>query len=74
MEQISYDMLFRWSIGLPKDDTAWDQSTFNKIRDSQLALEVHGADPTRRSRWRIRTATIHMEAGSHSQIDFPWDL
>ena len=40
MEQISYNMLFRWFVGLAMDDAVWDHSTFSKNRDRLLAHDV----------------------------------
>jgi len=37
MEQISYNMLFRWFVGLSVDEPVWDHSTFSKNRDRLLA-------------------------------------
>src|SRR5262249_55753268 len=33
MEQIDYNMLFRWFIGLNLDDEVWDATVFTKNRD-----------------------------------------
>jgi transposase len=40
MEQIRYNMLFRWFIGLAIDDAVWDHSVFSKNRDRLLEREV----------------------------------
>ncbi|MCX4163674.1 MULTISPECIES: IS5 family transposase [Paraburkholderia] len=40
LEQISYNMLFRWFVGLAMDDEMWDQSTFSQNRDRLLAHDV----------------------------------
>ena len=40
MEQIRYNMLFRWFIGLAIDDPVWDHSVFSKNRDRLLEHEV----------------------------------
>ncbi|CAJ7187569.1 transposase IS4 family protein [Burkholderia pseudomallei] len=40
MEQISYNMLFRWFVGLAMDDVVWDHSTFSKNRDRLLTHDV----------------------------------
>ena len=40
VEQISYNMLFRWFVGLPMDGTVWDHSTFSKNRDRLLEHDV----------------------------------
>ncbi|HFW7063461.1 TPA: transposase, partial [Escherichia coli] len=33
MEQLDYNLLFRWFVGLQVDDLVWDASTFAKNRD-----------------------------------------
>ena len=30
MEQINYNLLFRWFVGLGINDAVWDHSTFSK--------------------------------------------
>ena len=40
MEQINYNLLFRWFVGLSMDDAAWDASSFTKNRDRLLEAEV----------------------------------
>lgn len=40
MEQISYNMLFRWFVGLAMDDAVWDQSTFSKNRERLMTHDV----------------------------------
>ena len=40
MEQIRYNLLFRWFIGLAIDDAVWDHSVFSKNRDRLLEHEV----------------------------------
>jgi transposase len=40
MEQLDYNILFRWFVGLNLDDSVWDPSTFSKNRDRLLAGEV----------------------------------
>src|ERR1700751_5792427 len=32
-EQLDYNLLFRWFVGLSMDDRIWDHSTFTKNRD-----------------------------------------
>ena len=36
VEQIDYNMLFRWFVGLAMDDQVWDASTFSKNRDRHI--------------------------------------
>jgi transposase len=40
MEQIDYNLLFRWFVGLGIDDPVWDHSTFSKNRDRLLEAGV----------------------------------
>src|SRR5712672_494799 len=40
MEQINYNLLFRWFVGLSIDDTVWDHSTFSKNRERLLGADV----------------------------------
>jgi transposase len=40
MEQMSYNLLFRWFTGLTIDDPVWDHSTFSKNRDRLLEHEI----------------------------------
>lgn len=43
MEQLDYNLLFRWFVGLSMDDGVWDHSTFTKNRDCFLESDVAGA-------------------------------
>jgi transposase len=40
MEQLEYNLLFRWFVGLGIDDPVWDHSTFSKNRDRLLEQEI----------------------------------
>ncbi len=40
MEQLDYNLLFRWFVGLELDDKVWDASTFSKNRDRLLEADV----------------------------------
>ena len=40
MEQIDYNLLFRWFVGFSMDDEVWDHSTFSKNRDRLLEGEI----------------------------------
>ena len=42
MEQLDYNLLFRWFVGLTMDDAVWDATVFSKNRDR--LLEGHIAD------------------------------
>jgi transposase len=36
MEQLDYNLLYRWFVGLSLDDSVWDHSVFSKNRDRLL--------------------------------------
>jgi transposase len=40
MEQINYNLLFRWFVGLSIDDPVWDATTFCKNRDRLLDGDI----------------------------------
>jgi transposase len=40
MEQLDYNLLFRWFVGLGIDDPVWDHSTYSKNRDRLLEADV----------------------------------
>jgi transposase len=40
VEQLNYNLLFRWFTGLAIDDKVWDHSTFSKNRDRLLNTEM----------------------------------
>jgi transposase len=40
MEEMDYNILFRWFVGLNMDDAAWDATVFTKNRDRLLEAEL----------------------------------
>jgi transposase len=40
MEQLDYNLLFRWFVGLTMDESVWDSSTFSKNRDRLATADV----------------------------------
>ena len=40
MEELEYNLLFRWFVGLNMDDAVWDSTTFSKNRDRLLRGEI----------------------------------
>jgi transposase len=40
MEQINYNLLFRWFVGLTMDDAVWDATVFTKNRERLMQGEV----------------------------------
>ena len=47
MEQLEYDLLFRWFVGLNMDDPVWDATVFTKNRERLLAGTSPKASSTR---------------------------
>jgi transposase len=47
VEQIDYNILFRWFVGLAMDSRIWDASTFSKNRERLMQAEVAQAFLTR---------------------------
>src|SRR3954452_17023896 len=43
MEQLDYNLLFRWFVGLGMDDRVWSATTFSKNRDRLLDGDIAGA-------------------------------
>jgi transposase len=40
MEQLEYNLLFRWFVGLNMDDAVWDVTVFTKNRDRLLKADI----------------------------------
>ena len=40
MEQLDYNLLFRWFVGLDMDEAVWDATTFTKNRDRLLEGDI----------------------------------
>jgi len=40
MEQVDYNLLYRWFVGLAMDEAAWDATVYTKNRDRLLQGEV----------------------------------
>ena len=40
MEQLNYNLMYRWFVGLSADDLVWDPTTFTKNRDRLQNGEV----------------------------------
>jgi transposase len=40
MEQMDYNLLFRWFVGLSMDEPVWDASSFSKNRERLLEAEI----------------------------------
>ena len=40
MEQLDYNLLFRWFVGMQMDEEVWDHSVYSKNRDRLLNHEI----------------------------------
>jgi len=40
MEQLNYNLLFRWLVGLNMDDSVWDETVYTKNRERLLSADV----------------------------------
>jgi transposase len=40
MEQLDYNLLYRWFVGLDMDDEVWDATVFTKNRDRLLRGDI----------------------------------
>src|SRR2546425_11553780 len=40
MEEMNYNLLFRWFVGLNADDDVWDATVFTKNRDRLLEADI----------------------------------
>jgi hypothetical protein len=70
VEQIDYNLLFRWFVGLGMDDAVWNHAVFSKNRDrlltsdvaQQFFAEVNSVTPairTRRCNRRHERGDVH---------------
>jgi transposase len=55
MEQLDYNLLFRWFVGLNMDDAIWDATVFSKNRQRLLAGDI--AESVLRGRIKTSTTT-----------------
>ena len=40
LEQLDYNLLFRWFVGLGADEDAWDESSFSNSRTQLLKTDI----------------------------------
>lgn len=65
-EQLGYNMLFRWFVGLGMEDTAWDHSTYTQNRDR---LIDHDAIRTLFGRVIDQAAEAKLLSSEHFSVD-----
>jgi transposase len=66
VEQLQYNLLFQWFVGLSLDDAVWDATTFTKNRDRLLTGEIATA-------FLREVLTIARDAGLLSSDHFTVD-
>jgi transposase len=64
MEQLDYNLLFRWFVGLELDEEVWNHSVFAKNRDRLLTEEVAGDFFA-----RVKEAAASFMSNEHFTVD-----
>jgi IS5 family transposase len=65
-EQLGYNMLFRWFVGLGMEDSAWDHSTYTQNRDR---LIDHDAIKTLFGRVMQQAQEAKLLSSEHFSVD-----
>ncbi len=75
LEQLHYNLLFHWFVGLNLDDPVWHPTTFNKNRDRLLNDEVMGrfleklmGAPEVKLTWTLKTDPVLMRASLPARL------
>jgi transposase len=66
MEQLDYNLLFRWFVGLSMDDTVWDATVFSKNRDRLLEGDIARAFF---ERVLCHARALHLLSDEHFTVD-----
>ena len=66
MEQLDYNLLFRWFVGLNMDDAVWDPTVFTKNRERLLAGDI---DRLFFQRVLEQARQRHLLSGEHFTVD-----
>lgn len=66
VEQLDYNLLYRWFVGLSVDELVWDHSTFTKNRDRLIEAKV-----ARKLLRRVlkRAQRAHLLSAEHFSVD-----
>lgn len=64
MEQLDYNLLFRWFVGLEIDDRVWDPTVYSKNRDRLLNQEV-----ARRFFEHVKQQAVGLMSNEHFTVD-----
>jgi transposase len=66
MEQLDYNLLFRWFVGLNMDDSIWDPTVFTKNRERLLAGDIARAFF---ERVLVQARQSHLLSDEHFTVD-----
>ncbi len=66
MEQLDYNLLFRWFVGLSMDDKVWDPTVFSKNRDRLLQGDIARAFF---ERILVHARAQHLLSDDHFTVD-----
>lgn len=72
MEQMNYNLLFRWFVGLGIDDAVWVPTVFTKNRDRLLSTER--SRKIARSEHALRCETYHRRKEEAEARTAGWEL
>ena len=64
MEQLDYNLLFRWFVGLEIDDRVWDPTVYSKNRDRLL-----NQDMARRFFEQVKQQAVGLMSDEHFTVD-----
>ena len=64
MEQVQYNLLFRWFVGLEIDDAVWNHAVFSKNRDRVLNQEL-----AQRFFARVKEQATELMSDEHFTVD-----
>jgi len=67
MEQLDYNLLFRWFVGLSMDDEVWNHSVFSKNRDRLLEGDI-----AKEFLWKVLALAHEKKLLSDEHFDAPW--
>ena len=62
MQQLDYNLLFRWFVGLSADDPVWDATVFCKNRDRLLDGDIAA---------KFMTSVLNLADGAHTALQRP---
>ena len=67
MEQLEFNLLYRWFVGLGIEDPVWDAADFARIRDRLLAEELAARFP---ARLIAKPAATRLLSQEHFSVDW----